>query len=104
MHDAPLSMEHLLGPGPVTCSGKKIFNLLPVEGKEHQWSTGYDVSLACYAEGRHLYPGWMYFAVVPALAGTCGKGAAAKVLGRAKTTCYDLEAESSHGLVAMTSA
>ena len=47
MHDAPLSMEHLLGPGPVTCSGKKIFNLLPLEGKEHQWSTGYDVSLAC---------------------------------------------------------
>ena len=47
MHGAPLSMEHLLGHGPVTCSGKKIFNLLPLEGKEHQWSTGYDVSLAC---------------------------------------------------------
>ena len=46
----------------------------------------------------------MYSAVVPALAGTCGKGAAAKVLGRAKTACFDLEAESTHGLVAMTSA
>ena len=45
----------------------------------------------------------MCSAAVPALAGACGKGAAAKVLGRAKTTCFDLEAESTHGQVAMTS-
>ena len=30
---------------PVTCSGQKDLRLIPLGGREHPWSSGYDVSL-----------------------------------------------------------
>ena len=112
-------LQNLPPHEPVTCSGKKNFTLLPLGGREHQWSIGYDNSLACWrlpalpqqlpharagtcGTGGGLIPRWCMTRLLAW--SICRAPAQLLALARKCLTCYHLKAKSTNGLLAMMSA